>query len=234
MKLIHPRGKASIRRSGDECVVVSSFAAEWLVLFPQHGRGPKHLRPMTLLPWQLKIVHENTVAFLRGLMESDGCRYDRVVGGKVYPAYEFSNRSADIMEMCEVACSRLGVRFTRPSGHQLAVARRADVASRCAHWAEDSRLTPCPPVRRTGEDRSADWRTPALQVYGRRALSDRTISAIPAARSRDERQAGSAASARAATSRAMPSRAASSYGSNFSFAAARSSSLTVPFGRSKW
>lgn len=73
-------------------------------------------------------MNEHSAAFIRGLIQSDGCRYERKVGGKIYPAYEFSNESADIMEMCELACSRLGVRFRRPARNRLAVARRADVA----------------------------------------------------------------------------------------------------------
>lgn len=127
MKAVHPRGKATFRGKGEEAVVVNSYAAEWLVLFPHHGPGRKHLRKVELLPWQVGIVNEHTAAFLRGLIHSDGCRYDRKVGGKIYPAYEFSNESVDIMEMCELACSRLGVRFRRPSTNQLSVARRADV-----------------------------------------------------------------------------------------------------------
>lgn len=127
MKAVHPRGKATVRGKGEGAVVVNSYAAEWLVLFPHHGPGRKHLRKVELLPWQVEIVNQHTAAFLRGLIHSDGCRYDRKVGGKIYPAYEFSNESVDIMKMCEVACSRLGVRFRRPSTNQLSVARRADV-----------------------------------------------------------------------------------------------------------
>lgn len=127
MRAVHPRGKAAFRGKGEGAVVVNSHAAEWLVLFPHHGPGRKHLRKVELLPWQEGIVNEHSAAFLRGLIHSDGCRYDRKVGGKIYPAYEFSNESIDIMEMCELACARLGVRFRRPSTHQLSVARRADV-----------------------------------------------------------------------------------------------------------
>lgn len=130
MKLIHPRGKANVRGkgNGNGAVVVNSYAAEWVVLFPHHGRGRKHLRSIQLLPWQVAIVNEYSAAFVRGLIQSDGCRYDRKVGGKIYPAYDFSNESADIMKMCELACSRLGVRFRRPARNRLAIARRTDVA----------------------------------------------------------------------------------------------------------
>lgn len=127
MKVVHPRGKANVRIRS-ECAVVNSCATEWLSLFPHHGPGRKHLRKIELQPWQKPIVSAWSGAFLRGLMQSDGCRYDRRVGGKIYPAYEFTNESADIMEMCELACGRLGVRFRRPSRNQLSVARRADVA----------------------------------------------------------------------------------------------------------
>jgi len=128
MRAVHPRGKANVRKQGAGAVVVNSYAAEWVVLFPHHGPGRKHLRKILLLPWQVAVVNDHSGAFLRGLMQSDGCRYDRKVGGRIYPAYEFSNESTDIMQMCERACERLGVRFRRPSRSQLAVARRADVA----------------------------------------------------------------------------------------------------------
>lgn len=114
MKAVHPRGKANIRATKGGAVVVNSYAVEWLALFPHHGAGRKHLRSVRLQEWQASIVNEHTAAFLRGLIHSDGCRYDRKVDGKVYPAYAFSNRSADIMKLCEWACSRLGVRFRRP------------------------------------------------------------------------------------------------------------------------
>ncbi len=43
-------------------------------VFPQHGPGRKHRRPMTLTGWQRALVDEHPQEFLRGLIHSDGCR----------------------------------------------------------------------------------------------------------------------------------------------------------------
>ncbi len=97
-------------------------------LFPQHGVGRKHLRPIRLADWQIQIEKDHPSELLRGLIESDGSRFDRKVGGKAYPAYEFSNESADILEIfCRVA-NALGIGFTVPKRNVISVARRRDVA----------------------------------------------------------------------------------------------------------
>lgn len=40
----------------------------------QHGPGKKHLRPIRLEPWQEALVNQATEEFIRGLIDSDGCR----------------------------------------------------------------------------------------------------------------------------------------------------------------
>jgi len=112
----------------DTRTIVNSYGKHWLELFPQTGPGKKHLRRIVLVAWQSEIVSANALAFLHGLLESDGSRFDRVVGKRSYPAYEFTNRSADITELfCQVADS-LGLHYTRPSTEDVSIARRADVA----------------------------------------------------------------------------------------------------------
>jgi hypothetical protein len=129
MRRLHPRGRAAIRKRGEGCRVVSSYAWEWMHLFPQHGAGRKHLRPIRLADWQIQIEKEYPFQLLRGLIESDGTRYDRRVDGKVYPAYEFSNESADIREIfCRVARA-VGLGFTVPKLNVVSVARRRHVAT---------------------------------------------------------------------------------------------------------
>jgi hypothetical protein len=109
--------------------VVSSYAWEWLHLFPQHGPGRKHLRPICLTEWQRQIETEHPFDLLRGLIESDGSRFDRIVGGKAYPAYEFTNESADIRDIfCRVARA-VGLGFTIPKPNVVSVARRQHVAT---------------------------------------------------------------------------------------------------------
>jgi hypothetical protein len=98
-------------------------------LFPQHGRGPKHLRPIRLAEWQVQIQMEKPFDLLRGLIESDGSRFHRIVGGKAYPAYEFTNESADIREIFCATARSVGLRFTFPSQNIVAVARRPHVAT---------------------------------------------------------------------------------------------------------
>jgi hypothetical protein len=69
----------------------------WPCLFPQHGPGRKHERPILLEDWQREIVERHPGDFLRGLFHSDGCRTrnwaTRVVAGERrrydYPRWEF-------------------------------------------------------------------------------------------------------------------------------------------------
>jgi hypothetical protein len=129
MQRLHPRGRVAIRKKGDGCRVVSSYAWEWMHLFPQHGAGRKHLRPIHLTDWQIQIETERPFELLNGLIDSDGSRFDRKVGGKKYPAYEFTNESADIREIfCRVARA-VGVEFTIPKPNVISVARRQHVAT---------------------------------------------------------------------------------------------------------
>ncbi len=98
-------------------------------LFPQHGAGRKHLRPIRLTDWQIQIEMERPFDLLRGLIDSDGSRFDRKVGGRIYPAYEFANESADIREIfCRVARA-VGLGFTIPKPNVISVARRQHVAA---------------------------------------------------------------------------------------------------------
>ena len=55
-------------------VAVKTIRKHWPCLFPQHGPGRKHLRPISLEPWQSEIVERYPGRFLRGLFHSDGCR----------------------------------------------------------------------------------------------------------------------------------------------------------------
>jgi hypothetical protein len=133
MRRLHPRGRVAIRRKGDGCRVVSSYAWQWLPLFPQHGAGRKHLRAIRLTEWQLQIVTEHPFDLLRGLVESDGSRFDRKVGGRSYPAYEFTNESSDIREIFCSTARAVGLVFTVPKPNVVAVARRQHVASLDLH-----------------------------------------------------------------------------------------------------
>ena len=56
------------------CVMAQSHWQHWPCLFPQHGPGRKHERPIVLDDWQREIVEDHPGPFLRGLFHSDGCR----------------------------------------------------------------------------------------------------------------------------------------------------------------
>jgi hypothetical protein len=104
-----------------------------MLLFPQHGAGPKHLRSIRLAEWQAQVVTENPFDLLRGLLDSDGSRFDREVNGTAYPAYEFTNESLGIREIfCRVA-NAVGLAFTIPKPNVIAVARRQHVATLDVH-----------------------------------------------------------------------------------------------------
>ena len=55
-------------------LVASQYAKCWPCLFPQHGKGVKHDRPIVLADWQDAIVDEHPDQLVRGLLHSDGWR----------------------------------------------------------------------------------------------------------------------------------------------------------------
>jgi hypothetical protein len=113
-------------------VEVNTHSKHAICLFPQHGPGPKHHRPIKLADWQAPIVEANTEQFLRGLIHSDGCRSMNTVAGAgktySYPRYTFSNASDDIRALFTDACDRLGIEWRRMNARNISVARRASVA----------------------------------------------------------------------------------------------------------
>ena len=83
VRLIHRDGR----------VDVQSHWRHWPCVFPQHGPGRKHERPISLAPWQQPIVDAYPRQLLRGLVHSDGCRCSNRVwrGRYTYPRYFFTN-----------------------------------------------------------------------------------------------------------------------------------------------
>lgn len=117
------------RKSG--CVAIQAYLKHWPCLFPQAGPGRKHARPIVLADWQEEVVATHPGSFARGLFHSDGCRaVNRIEkGGRSYeyPRYFFSNKSADIMGLCQGALDRLGVEWRMARPDSLSVARRESV-----------------------------------------------------------------------------------------------------------
>lgn len=135
MQAIRPDNRVSLRqRQG--CIEVSSYSRHWPCLFPQHGPGKKHTRPIELVEWQQDIVARHPGDLARGLFHSDGYRginrVRRTWGNSdhwyEYPRYLFVNESADILELCGVTLDQLGVewRFSKPN--TISVAKREAVA----------------------------------------------------------------------------------------------------------
>lgn len=85
-------------------------------LFPQHGKGLKHLRSITLADWQQEMVQANPKPFIRGLIQSDGSRYIQTVksksGVRYYVKYNFTNTSSDIVKLFCDSCDNLGLHYT--------------------------------------------------------------------------------------------------------------------------
>jgi hypothetical protein len=81
-----PDRRVGVVKHGTNCIDVSSYSRAWLSLFPQHGRGRKHTRRITLEPWQRALIRLHCIEFVRGCIESDGARHRRIVNGKSYPA----------------------------------------------------------------------------------------------------------------------------------------------------
>ncbi|OHV04700.1 helix-turn-helix domain-containing protein [Mycobacterium talmoniae] len=125
---LFPAQHASVCVHGRGCVDVSLYSKHWPCLFPQHGPGKKHTRPIRLEPWQDALVSQATEEFIRGLIDSDGCRVVANDRGVRSVRYHFSNRSDDIRGLFCAALDALGIPWTRNSTYQIAVYRKAATA----------------------------------------------------------------------------------------------------------
>lgn len=126
--ILMPGQRAAALRRPNNCTEVSLYSKHWPCLFPQHGPGRKHLRPIRLEPWQELLVKEATEEFIRGLIDSDGCRVVANDRGVKSVRYHFSNRSDDIRALFCAALDHLGIPWTCPSKYQVAIYRKAATA----------------------------------------------------------------------------------------------------------
>ncbi len=120
------RGAGEIGRPG--CVELYSNWKHWICLFPQHGAGPKHARPIRLEAWQERSILLYPGQFLAGLIHSDGCRCLNRVKGHDYPRYFFSNRSAEIRALFAWACNLVEVSCRADGPRNVSVAQRESVS----------------------------------------------------------------------------------------------------------
>jgi hypothetical protein len=140
MQLVAPDQRPVVVSRGPERAVkvVRCGWKRWPELFPQHGPGRKHERPIVLEPWQQEIVDEHPWELLRGLLHSDGCRTinrfrTTLPSGRVaeyaYPRWFFSNESADIRGIFCRTCEAVGLRWTQPNRRNISVSHRTSVAA---------------------------------------------------------------------------------------------------------
>jgi Homeodomain-like domain len=133
MQAVFPRNKVLSYRPDprSRCRVLVVHSKQLVCFFPQHGRGAKHLRRIELTSWQHELVREQPEQLIRGLIHSDGCRFDnRVrVAGKtyIYPRYNFTSASDDIRDLFTSACDRLGIKWRRMNARNISIARRESV-----------------------------------------------------------------------------------------------------------
>ncbi len=133
MATVKGRGRPLLcSRKDSRCTVVQSAWRDWPVVFPQHGPGPKHRRPIVLDAWQRTITAAHPHLLVRGLVHSDGSRYVArqrcATKTYAYVRYAFKNRSPDIID---ILCEHLGmldVGWARAGADQVCVNRRSDVA----------------------------------------------------------------------------------------------------------
>jgi hypothetical protein len=130
MHEVMPRNVTSVRYNvgGGKCSETASYSKSWPCLFPQHGPGMKHLRPIELVDWQRELVNRDPRPLIRGLIHSDGCRVVNKSMGREYLRYMFSNASADIRSIFCDACDQLGIAWTQPKERHISIARRDSIA----------------------------------------------------------------------------------------------------------
>lgn len=128
-----PQRRVTVRGRPDQgCVDVTCYYRWWPIVFPQHGPGRKHERPIALESWQRHITEREPEAFVRGLMHSDGSRFVATARSRGrlyrYPRYAFSNRSRDIKRILCEHLDLLNVAWTK-AGLSIQIARQDAVAS---------------------------------------------------------------------------------------------------------
>ncbi|WP_245155880.1 transcriptional regulator [Nocardioides sp. 503] len=135
MAQVKPGGRPHVRHVTG-CLILTVSWKHWPCLFPQHGPGLKHSRPIILEDWQRAVVEDHPAAFLRGLFHSDGSRFvnrvRRPVAGAMkyyaYPRWQFTNYSDDIRELCCWALDLADVPWRQSNARTISVSTRAGVA----------------------------------------------------------------------------------------------------------
>jgi hypothetical protein len=137
MEEVMPDNQVGRRLTQSNCWEVYSYSRSWPCLFPQHGPGMKHTRRIWLAEWQQRLAERWPEALLRGMIQSDGCRFTNTRGKSdtwSAPRYGFSNVSSDVTSIFCTACEKLRLRWTgafrkdESKAVTIYVSRKADVA----------------------------------------------------------------------------------------------------------
>jgi len=97
-------------RKNSDCVNIMVNAISLEELFP-HGKGTKHTRKIELKEWQEEICKQYPKELIKGLIESDGCRF-KPVKKYDYIVYQFTNASKDIHSILQKFCDLLQIEHT--------------------------------------------------------------------------------------------------------------------------
>jgi hypothetical protein len=136
LQLVFWENKVSLLKK-EGCQYVDVWSNQLPYVFPQHGVGTKHSRPIVLESWQQRIFNAYPLEILRGLYQTDGSRFNNIVKGYIYPRYQFTNASDEIVRMFTAVCDTLNIHWTaktrkgktpqRPDIIDILISRRADV-----------------------------------------------------------------------------------------------------------
>lgn len=126
--ILMPGQHTTVVRRKDNCVDVVLCSNHWPCLFPQHGPGRKHTRPIRLESWQEVLVKQAPEDFVRGLIHSDGCRVVANDRGIKSIRYHFTNHSEDILNLFTDALDTLGIPWTRSTKYVVSIYRKAATA----------------------------------------------------------------------------------------------------------
>lgn len=100
------------KRLNSNAIDIKLCAMDLNILFP-HGKGTKHTRKIVLERWQKDIIREYPKSFIRGMLESDGCRFaPRLKACPTYIIYQFHNCSKDLHLIIHEIANQLGLAYT--------------------------------------------------------------------------------------------------------------------------
>lgn len=129
--MAHVSGSTPCHVAAPGVTVVKAQWKHWPCVLPQHGTGPKHGRDVSLVPWQSPLVAHWNSHLLRGLFHSDGSRFVNTVRSSKrvyrYPRWQFTNYSAQILELCTTSLDREGIAWRRSGQHTVYISRREAV-----------------------------------------------------------------------------------------------------------